>query len=140
MSKRLDQNIDQIAKRMKEQREKEKLSFQDLADRTGLSKSTLQRYETGGIKNIPLDKLQVLSDGLNCSREYLLGWDRPIDSWDESVLKQYPGFIPGKNHLPTEEDDTEIHTIAAHAIGELNDEDIEEIIRLAKHLKSKYKD
>lgn len=36
--------------------------------------------------------------------------------------------------------DTEIHTIAAHAIGKLNDEDVEEILRLAKYLLSKYKD
>ena len=32
-------------------------SFQDLADRSGISKYTLQRYETGNIKSIPISKL-----------------------------------------------------------------------------------
>ncbi len=46
------------------------LTYQDLADKTGLSKSTLQRYETGGIKNLPYDKIFILSDALEVNPNY----------------------------------------------------------------------
>ena len=55
-----EENMKKIAHRLKEARDKAGLSLQELADRTGMSKSTLQRYEAGGIKNVPLDKLERL--------------------------------------------------------------------------------
>ena len=62
-----------IRERIKARREELDLSYQDLATRTGLSKSTLQRYETGNIKNMPLDKLSVLSKALNVDEVWILG-------------------------------------------------------------------
>lgn len=38
------------------------MSYQILSDKVGISKSTLQRYETGYIKNIPVDKLKDIAD------------------------------------------------------------------------------
>lgn len=64
-----------IRMRIRERREELGLSYQGLAELTGMSKSTLQRYETGDIGNLPLDKLKVLSSALNCSPAYILGWD-----------------------------------------------------------------
>lgn len=49
------------------------LTYQDLANRTGMSKSTLQRYETGAIQNISRNKLEILAKGLNMTVEQLLG-------------------------------------------------------------------
>mgnify|MGYP000744929067 CR=1 FL=1 len=43
----------EIARRLKDRREALGYSFQQLAELTGMSKSTLQRYESGAIKNIP---------------------------------------------------------------------------------------
>ena len=63
--------------RIKIRREELELSYQELSDATGISKSTLQRYETGFIKNMPLDKLDVVASALKCSPAYLLGWDEP---------------------------------------------------------------
>ena len=68
-----------IALRIRHRREELQLSFQQLADLTKMSKSTLQRYETGGIKNIPLDKLEVLAVGLKTTPEWILGWDKHIE-------------------------------------------------------------
>ena len=51
------------------------MSYQELANKTGLSKSTLQRYETGAIKNMPIDKLEILASALNVSPAYLMGWE-----------------------------------------------------------------
>lgn len=67
-----------IRRRIKERREQLKYSYQNLADLTHLSKSTLQRYETGNIGNLPLDKLEILAKALECSPSYLLGWDETL--------------------------------------------------------------
>jgi len=64
-----------IVKRIKKRRLELGYSFQDLADKTNMSKSTLQRYETGTIKNLPLDKLDVLASALQTTPSYLMGWD-----------------------------------------------------------------
>lgn len=86
-----------IIKRIKGRREALGYSFQDLADRTGMSKSTLQRYESGGIKNVPLDKLDVLAKALGTSPAYILGWDLvdlPANTVEIPILGSVPAGVP----------------------------------------------
>lgn len=64
-----------IVARLKSRRNALELSFQDLANLTGMSKSTLQRYESGAIKNIPLSRVEDLASALRTTPEYLMGWD-----------------------------------------------------------------
>lgn len=64
----------EIARRLKDRREALGYSFQQLAELTGMSKSTLQRYESGAIKNIPLARLEALTTALQTTPEQLLGW------------------------------------------------------------------
>ncbi|MBO6302375.1 MAG: helix-turn-helix domain-containing protein [Ruminiclostridium sp.] len=65
--------LETAAERIKVRRKELGLSYQELADLTGISKSTLQRYETGSIKSIPLAKLDVLAEGLKTTALYILG-------------------------------------------------------------------
>ena len=53
-----------LQSRLKERRLFLNMTYQDLADKTGISKSTLQRYETGGIQNLPYDKIFAISEAL----------------------------------------------------------------------------
>jgi len=78
-----ERDTNEIIKRIKERRLRQNLSYQDLADKTGISKSTLQRYETGFIKNLPIDKLEILSSALNTTPGYLMGWEK--ESTDSSL-------------------------------------------------------
>jgi transcriptional regulator with XRE-family HTH domain len=71
-----ERDTSEIIKRIKERRIMQNLSYQDLADKTGISKSTLQRYETGFIKNLPIDKLEILANALNTTPGYLMGWEK----------------------------------------------------------------
>ncbi|WP_040328562.1 helix-turn-helix domain-containing protein [Clostridium ihumii] len=75
-----EQKMETIINRIKNRRIELMLSYQDLANKTGLSKSTLQRYETGSIKNMPLDKLEILAEALNIEPYYLMGWDIKKDT------------------------------------------------------------
>ncbi len=64
----------QFPENMKRRRIELGLSYQSLGERTGISKSTLQRYETGFIKNIPFSKLKALARGLETTVKKLLDW------------------------------------------------------------------
>ena len=64
----------EIINRIKNRRIELGLSYQDLADKTGMSKSTLQRYETGAIRSIPLDKLEDLANALEMDPAFLMGF------------------------------------------------------------------
>lgn len=76
-------DADKIMERIKNRRLQLGYSYQDVADRTGISKSTLQRYETGEITRLPVNKLEDLAAALEVSPGYLMGW---IDSVEDSDL------------------------------------------------------
>lgn len=63
-----------IGIRLKRKREDKGYSYQELANLTGISKSSLQRYETGNTKKIPMSAITKLEDALSIPRGYLLGW------------------------------------------------------------------
>lgn len=76
MSERdISEKMQNIMERMKNRREELNMSYQTLSEKVGISKSTLQRYETGFIKNMPVDKLEDIANALNVSPAYLMGWE-----------------------------------------------------------------
>ena len=74
MNKKTPDKMHDIMKRMKTRREELNMSYQTLSEKVGISKSTLQRYETGYIKNMPVDKLEEIANALEISPLYLMGW------------------------------------------------------------------
>ena len=70
----------EILNRMKAKRLELGFSFQDLADKTGLSKSTLQRYETGKTLKLPVEKAKIIALALETTVEYLLGIETQIET------------------------------------------------------------
>lgn len=73
------EDFNAIAQRIKKRRVELNLSLQDVANMTDMSKSTLQRYESGSIRNIPLQKLGVLASALQTSADWILGWCKNPD-------------------------------------------------------------
>lgn len=67
-------SIKEIVSRIKTRRIELSFSYQDLAEKSGISKSTLQRYETGAIEDIPLDKFKKIAEALSTTPEYLMRW------------------------------------------------------------------
>lgn len=78
-----------IIDRIRQRRLELGYSFQDLANLTHMSKSTLQRYETGGIKNLPLDKLKILAQALQTTPEWIMGWDLLDEKQYNDFLKEF---------------------------------------------------
>lgn len=64
-------------------------TYIELAQKTGISKSALQRYATGETEKIPLDRLEAMAVALDVSAAHLLGWDEknPPAQVDERIWK-----------------------------------------------------
>ena len=91
-------NATSIATRIREAREKQNISYAELARYTNMSKSTLQRYETGAIQDIPISKLIEIARALNISEQYLIGLNdnerlNSSHEWGEPILSAYASAI-----------------------------------------------
>lgn len=114
--KEISEKMQEVMSRMKNRREELNMSYQTLSDKVGISKSTLQRYETGHIKNMPVDKLEDIAKALGVSPSYLMGWDYKNNSSE-----------------PT--------TIAAHFDGaDYTEEELNEIRQFAEFVKNRKKE
>lgn len=77
--------------KVKLNREKLGYTLEELAKLVGVSAPTIQRYESGEIKNVRRDKISKLAKALNVSPAYLMGWnDSPSEDIDISKI---PGVI-----------------------------------------------
>ncbi len=86
----MNNSLNDIRNRISQKKSELNLSYQDMSDKTGLSKSTLQRYITGDIRNLGLDKLEILAKALDVTPSYLMGWE---DENKDPILENIPGII-----------------------------------------------
>ncbi len=63
-----------VNEKLKYYRKLKKISYSKLSDLTGIPKATLQRYETGTTKKIPLDALTTIEEALKIIPGTLMGW------------------------------------------------------------------
>ncbi len=68
-------NIPPINERLKALRKEAGYSYKKLEDLTGISRSTLQRYELNQKANIPSNKLAAIAKAYQVSEIYLLGYE-----------------------------------------------------------------
>ena len=96
-----------LQERIKQQRVLLKLTLLEVADQLGVKEATVQRYESGEIKNIKHETIEKLARILKVSPEYLMGWrDRkPYFSYENEpssisnavsvpVFDSVPALIP----------------------------------------------
>lgn len=100
--KEISEKMQDIMSRIKKRREELDMSYQTLSDKVGISKSTLQRYETGYIKNMPVDKLEDIADALQVSPAYLMGWTDDPHDWER--IGNEEGINPPKDYEGSYED------------------------------------
>ena len=65
----------ELANRLRSKRLENNLSLQEVADKLGISKVTVSRYETLDITNIPSDKIEGMAKLYNTTPAYLMGWE-----------------------------------------------------------------
>lgn len=69
---------------IREQRRRQNLTLAKLADRVGLSRQTLSRYENGIIANIPHENIERLAQALDTTPSELMGWRSEISTYHPS--------------------------------------------------------
>ena len=70
--------LQEIIKRLKESIEKSGLSYVELEKRTGIAKSSIQRYASGTTKKVPIDAIQAIARAVGVSDKYIMGWSDNI--------------------------------------------------------------
>lgn len=70
----IDEKMKEIAERIKKRREELTLSYDELEKKTGIKKTILNKYETGEISSIPIDKFELLAKDLEIDPAKLMGW------------------------------------------------------------------
>lgn len=125
-----------IHDRIKEMRLASGLTLSQVAMALGVEEATVQRYESGNIKNIKPETLEKLAKIFHCNPAYLAGWvPSPFVAITASPIDE--SFVPTdleelvhKNEIP--------QTIAAHFDGkEYTEEELGEIKKFAEFVKAK---
>lgn len=93
-------------KRFREKREEKNLTFDQIVLMTGISRSNLQRYESGETGKIPLDAALKIEKALMLPKGYLLGYSEDVPSGLVSAQKAFlPLIVSTKGIRPVFGDD-----------------------------------
>ena len=97
------QFVSNIADNITQLRKANKMSMEELGIKVGVSKQTIQRYESKEIKNIPYDKIMLIASALGVTPIELMGWsdEKPVQrnlsaavaSEDFELLTKYAQLI-----------------------------------------------
>ena len=114
--------MEDIAQRIASAMKDANMTYVELSQKTGISKSALQRYVTRETVKIPLNRIELMADALGVTAAHLLGWDKkdsPIQI-DERVWKAIC-----KNNTKF---------ILATWIAELDEDDLSKVFGLSSFL------
>lgn len=86
-----------MSDKIKNRREELGLTLQEVGEYIGVSKATVQRYESGEIKNLKLVIIERLTQVLKINPGYLMGWENNdsifgLNRDSEDVLNIYGGL------------------------------------------------
>ena len=83
-----------MSQRIKERRQYMGYTQEELADKLGLQKSAIAKYENGRVENIKRSVIRNMATILECSPTYLLGFDDSIEREVSNIfpieLKKFP--------------------------------------------------
>lgn len=96
-----------IGERMKIRRKQLKLSADVVAERLGVSRSTIFRYEKGEIEKLPTNILDDIAKILQTTPAYLMGWESDNISSIETIYNQ---LIPDRQ--------SKVYDFAKHQLDE----------------------
>lgn len=107
---------------IKKRRDELDLTLLDIAKKIGVSEATVQRYESGRIKNIRQDKIVKLASALQLTPAQLLGWEDTQTQEVES--KSVPMFKSDSNDKKLRTTDSDEVIALLEKISSLHDKGI----------------
>ena len=79
--------MSETGERIKERRKQLNTSADELAEKLGVSRSTILRYEKGDIDKVPAEYMNVLSKALRTTPAYLMGWENNLETDTDFIPK-----------------------------------------------------
>lgn len=83
-----------MAKRIKDLRTSQGMTLEQVAEKVGVGKSTVRKWETGLIANMRRDKIAALADALNTSPMYLMGWSDEPEEKPKLDISKFDNIYP----------------------------------------------
>lgn len=87
-------DVTDVGKRIKQRRQEIGISADVLAEKIGVSRATMFRYENGSIDGINVKKLVPIAKALRTTPEYLMGWDEAKEPTPRQRLIDFAESIP----------------------------------------------
>lgn len=75
-----------VGDRIRQKREMIGMSQTELAKKLNISKQTLYKYEKNIVTNVPSNKIEEISNILNVSESYLMGWDKNLNEENSDLI------------------------------------------------------
>ena len=79
--------------RIRKLRESIGLSQVDFADRIGVSKQTLYKYEMNIVTNIPSDKIEAIAKATGSTPAAIMGWEEKPDYYIDREARELAEFL-----------------------------------------------
>lgn len=125
-----EKELTELIEKIKLRRLELGLSYQELSDLTGINKSTLQRYENGFIKKVPINQVQIIAKALNVTPGYLMGWENNKEN-------QTYYLNPEAAKMAQEIYDNPQYKVLFDATKKLKPESIKEVMKFIDYQKAK---
>lgn len=77
--------MDEMARRIKQKRNELGFTMQELADKVGVNRAAVSKWESGMVSNIPRNRIALLSKALECSPAWLMGIDTENKNYKDGV-------------------------------------------------------
>lgn len=112
---------------LKRYRKERHYTLEYVANYIGVTKQTVQRYESGVIKDIPNDKIEKLAELFDVDPSRLVGWQEVEDIDGISIVLCNKKAYPIHTELLTEiiDMDFELQELLSVIARKLNDDEIE---------------
>lgn len=90
---------DDTGKRIKARRKELGMTQEELGEKAGVTKATINKYETGIVQNLKRSTIEDMAKALNVSPSYIMGWTDNIAEvhTNNGVIGQNSGTITVNN-------------------------------------------
>ena len=90
---------DDTGKRIKARRKELGMTQEELGEKAGVTKATINKYETGIVQNLKRSTIEDMAKALNVSPSYIMGWTDNVAEvhTNNGVIGQNSGTITVNN-------------------------------------------
>lgn len=112
-----EEHIMELKERIKMKRKENRMTLDAVAEASGVTKSTIYKYENGIVTNIPSNRLEALAKALHTTPGYLMGWEEDSRTTDKYIdaTEKMKAALSSTEYFDREFSDDEIKMIVKYA-------------------------